>query len=128
LQPPQREFGPPFLALAATKRRTHESRFWRAVRAWVFFWKEGRKERRMGYNNPNPSQSTTLTASERAGEVRKILSLLREESAEDLERKLTDKARRFVEAKQLEMDLGGQLENISIDAYWWLVDIWAKFA
>ena len=82
----------------------------------------------MPYNNPSPHQSTTLTAVERARESRRILTMLREEPKDDLERKLTGKARGFVEAKWLEMDFGGKLESITIDQYWWLMDIWEKFA
>ena len=81
----------------------------------------------MTYNNPTPSQSTTLTASERSREARRILSMLREEREEELERKLTQKARDFIAAKWLEMDLGGQLV-ISVDQYFWLQDCWSKFA
>jgi hypothetical protein len=80
----------------------------------------------VAYNNPLPEQSTTLTAAERAAEARKILTLLREEREEDLERKLTGKAHRFVEAKWLEMDLGGQL-TISPDQLFWLRDSLEKF-
>ena len=80
----------------------------------------------MAYNNPRPEQSTTLTAAERAAEARKILTLLRGEREEDLERKLTGKAHRFVEAKWLEMDLGGQL-TISPDQLFWLRDSLEKF-
>ena len=82
----------------------------------------------MPYNNPSPSQSTTLTASERAKEARRILTMLREEPKEDLERKLTPKAKGFVEAKWMEMDFGGSLAGITIDQYFWLMDIWDKFA
>ena len=82
----------------------------------------------MPYNNPNPAQSTTLTTVERAKEARRILTMLREEPKDDLERKLTGKAKGFVEAKWLEMDFGGKLESITIDQYWWLMDIWEKFA
>lgn len=74
-----------------------------------------------------PSQSTTLTASERAKEARKILGMLREEKQEDLDAKLTRKAREFVEAKWLEMDLGGQVD-VTVNQYFWLQDMWAKFA
>jgi len=81
----------------------------------------------MTYNNPTPSQSTTLTASERSREARKILEMLREERPEDLERKLTQKARDFVQGRWLEMDLGGQL-NVTENQYWFLQDIWGKFA
>jgi hypothetical protein len=82
----------------------------------------------MPYNNPSPSQSTTLTAAERAKEARRILTMLREEPKDDLEAKLTGKARNFVESKWLEMDFGGRLEAITVDQYFWLMDIWSRFA
>jgi hypothetical protein len=85
-----------------------------------------KKESSMAYNNPNPAQSTTLTADERAAEARRILTLLREEPEDDLERKLTGKARGFIAAKWLEMDLGGQL-TISPDQLFWLRDSLEKF-
>jgi hypothetical protein len=53
----------------------------------------------MPYNNPSPSQSTTLTPAERAREARRILIMLREEPRDDLERKLTPKAKDFITAK-----------------------------
>jgi hypothetical protein len=81
----------------------------------------------MPYNNPSPSQSTTLTAAERSKEARRILEMLREEPEEDLERKLSARAQEFVSAKWLEMDLGGQL-NVTPDQYWWLQDLWSRFA
>jgi hypothetical protein len=82
----------------------------------------------MPYNNPSPSQSTTLTPAERAREARRILIMLREEPRDDLERKLTPKAKDFITAKWLEMDWGGKLEGISPDQYHWLQDIWQNFA
>ncbi|HUD74469.1 MAG TPA: hypothetical protein VMQ76_05300 [Terracidiphilus sp.] len=82
----------------------------------------------MPYNNPSPSQSTTLTPVERAKEARRILTMLREESKDDLKRKLTPKAINFVQTKWLEMDWGGKLEGISPDQYHWLQDIWQNFA
>ena len=81
----------------------------------------------MTYNNPSPSQSTTLTPAERSREARKILGLLREEDERDLYRKLTGDALRFLQAKWLEMDLGGEL-NVTPDQLLWLRDLWAKFA
>jgi len=81
----------------------------------------------MTYNNPSPSQSTTLTPAERSREARKILGLLREEDERDLYRKLTGDALRFLQAKWLEMDLGGEL-NVTPDQLLWLRDSWAKFA
>ena len=81
----------------------------------------------MTYNNPTPSQSTTLTAAERSKEARKILEMLREESDSDLERKMTRKARDFIEGRWLEMDLGGQL-NVTENMLLWLRDIWQNFA
>jgi hypothetical protein len=80
----------------------------------------------MSYNNPTPSQSTTLSAAERAAEARRLLTLLREESEEELERKLTGEARRFIAAKWMEMDLGGQL-NITPSQLFWLRDLFEKF-
>jgi hypothetical protein len=80
----------------------------------------------MAYNNPTPSQSTTLSPAERAAEARRLLTLLREEPEEELERKLTAKARRFVLSKWMEMDLGGQL-NISPSQLFWLRDLFEKF-
>lgn len=82
----------------------------------------------MTYNNPSPHQSTTLTAAERSTEARRILTMLREEPKDDLECKLTGKAKGFVESKWVEMDFGGKLENVTIDQYFWLMDIWSKFA
>jgi hypothetical protein len=82
----------------------------------------------MPHNNPTPHQSTTLTQDERSTEARRILTMLREEPKDDLERKLTGKAKSFVESKWLEMDFGGKLEHITIDQYHWLQDIWQKFA
>jgi hypothetical protein len=82
----------------------------------------------MAYNNPNPAQSTTLTANERAREARRILEMLREEDQEKVERVLTSKALGFVQSKWMEMELGGSLEGISENAYWWLQDIWSRFA
>ena len=81
----------------------------------------------MPFNNPNPSQSTTLTAEERSREARKILGLLREEDQNEVERKLTRDAMIFVRAKLLEMDWGGQL-NVTPDQLFWLRSIWDKFA
>lgn len=81
----------------------------------------------MAYNNPTPEQSTTLTASERSKEARKILEMLREEKAEDLDRNLTPKAYDFVTSKWIEMDLGGQL-NITENQLLFCRDIWSKFA
>jgi hypothetical protein len=82
----------------------------------------------MPYNNPTPHQSTTLTQAERSKEARRILTMLREESKDDLERKLTGKAKAFVEQKWFAMDLGDQLNSITIDQYFWLQSIWDKFA
>lgn len=79
------------------------------------------------YNNPTPSQSTTLTTAERAKEACRILNMLREESKDDLEAKLTPKAESFIESKWLEMDFGGKLETITIDQYFYLQDIWSRF-
>lgn len=76
---------------------------------------------------PRDCIDPVFTAAERAREARQILAALREELSEDLERKLTGKARRFLEAKWLEMDLGGRLENITVDQYWWLQDLKSKF-
>lgn len=81
----------------------------------------------MPYNNPSPHQSTTLSSTERAIEARRILTMLREEPKDDLETKLTGKAKSFVEAKWLEMDFGGKLESITVDQYFYLQDIWARF-
>jgi hypothetical protein len=81
----------------------------------------------MAYNNPSPSQSTTLTADERSREARKILTLLRNEPGEELERRLTDRALGFVQSGWLQMELGGQL-NISENQLLFLRDIWSKFA
>jgi hypothetical protein len=81
----------------------------------------------MAYNNPTPAQSTTLTAEERAKEARKILEMLHEEDQDEVERKLTGRALEFVQGKWLEMDLGGQV-NVTPNQYWWLQDIWSKFA
>jgi hypothetical protein len=82
----------------------------------------------MPYNNPTPHQSTTLTQAERSKEARRILTMLREEPKDDLETKLTGKAKSFVEQKWFAMDLGDQLNNITIDQYFWLMDIWSRFA
>ena len=83
----------------------------------------------------HPINSETLlreldlrTAAERAKEARRILTMLREEPKDDLEAKLTPKAKQFVQAQWLEMDFGGKLESITIDQYHWLQDIWEKFA
>jgi hypothetical protein len=81
----------------------------------------------MPYFNPTPSQSTTLSAAERASEARRLLTLLREEREEDLERNLTGEARRFIAAKWMELDLGGQL-NITENQLLWLRDSWSRFA
>jgi hypothetical protein len=81
----------------------------------------------MPYNNPTPSQSTTLTAAERSKEARRILEMLREEPGDDLDRKLTPRAYDFVTSKWIEMDLGGQL-NITENMLLFLRDIWGKFA
>jgi hypothetical protein len=81
----------------------------------------------MAYNNPTPSQSTTLTASERSKEARRILEMLREEKTDALESRLTSRAHDFVRSKWLEADLGGQL-NVTEAQYFWLQDIWSKFA
>lgn len=80
----------------------------------------------MTYNNPTPSQSTTLTAAERSKEARRILEMLREEDQSEVERKLTTATLGFVQAKWMEVDLGGAL-NITENQYWWLQDIWSKF-
>ena len=77
----------------------------------------------MPYNNPTPGQSTTLTSAERSSEARRILSILREESTDDLNRKLTPKALQFVKSKWLEMDWGGKLEAITPDQLFWLRDL-----
>ena len=82
----------------------------------------------MTYNNPAPHQSTTLTQAERSIEARRILTMLREEPKDDLETKLTPKAKQFVHAKWLEMDFGGKLEHITIDQHFYLQDIWSRFA
>lgn len=81
----------------------------------------------MPYNNPSPSQSTTLSAAERGREARRILTMLREEDEERLERKLSARAREFVQQKWIEMDLGGVVE-VTPDQLMWLRDIWQKFA
>jgi hypothetical protein len=81
----------------------------------------------MTYKNFSSQPTSILTASERSREARRILEMLREEDSSELERKLTDRAREFIQAKWLEMDLGGQL-NVTEAQYWWLMDSWAKFA
>ena len=81
----------------------------------------------MGYNNPAPAQSTTLAAAERSHEARRILQMLREEDQDEVKRKLTVRAREFVQEKWIEMDLGEGL-SLTENQYWWLQDIWAKFA
>jgi len=84
----------------------------------------------MPYNNPSSSQSTTLTADERSREARRILTMLRDEADRDAdawERKLTMRAKDFISSKWLEMSLGGQL-YVTENQYFWLQDIWSKFA
>lgn len=80
----------------------------------------------MPYNNPSPSQSTTLTAAERAKEARRILEMLREEDQSEVERRFTSNALSFVESKWLEMDLGGQV-NVTESQLFWLRDLKSKF-
>ena len=83
----------------------------------------------MTYNNPTPSQSTTLTASERSREARRLLEMLREEDKNNnaIQGRLTNNALGFVQARWLEMDLGGQI-NVTENQLLFLRDIWAKFA
>ena len=81
----------------------------------------------MTYNNPTPSQSTTLTAEERSREARRLLTLLREEDQSAVERKLSRNAMDLIQAKWLEMDLGGQV-NVTENQLFYLRDSWSKFA
>lgn len=81
----------------------------------------------MAYNNPTSNQSTTLTAAERSREARRILEMLREEDQSEVERRLTTNAMSLVEAKWLEMDLGGQV-GVTEGQLLFLRDIWSKFA
>jgi len=80
----------------------------------------------MAYNNPTPSQSTTLTAEERSKEARRILTMLREEDQDEVEHRLTVRALEFVQGKWLEMDLGGQV-SVTENQLFWLRDLWQKF-
>ena len=80
----------------------------------------------MAYNNPTPSQSTTLTAEERSKEAQRILTMLREEDQNEVERRLTVRALEFVQGKWLEMDLGGQV-SVTENQLFWLRDLWQKF-
>lgn len=80
----------------------------------------------MPYNSPSPSQSTTLTASERSREARRILEMLREENEQAISDKLSPRAQEFVSGKWLEMDLGGQI-NVSESQLFWLRDLKSKF-
>ena len=80
----------------------------------------------MAYNNPTPSQPTTLTAEERSKEARRILTMLREEDQDEVERRLTVRALEFVQGKWLEMDLGGQV-SVTENQLFWLRDLWQKF-
>lgn len=83
----------------------------------------------MSYNYPSPDQSSTLTATERSAEAICILNLLRKESDDDLERKLTTAVKQFLSGLWMQQDFllaGGEL-RVSVSQLLWLRDLKGKF-
>ena len=87
----------------------------------------------MPYNNPSPSQSTTLSPAERSAEARRLLRLLRDEGDDQLCARLTNSAYSFVQQQldQLELleEMGSKADLvISPNQLLYLRDLWARFA
>ena len=87
----------------------------------------------MPYNNPSPSQSTTLSPAERSAEARRLLRLLRDEGDELLVARLTNSAYAFVQQQLEQLDLLEEMGSkadlvVSISQLHWLRDLWARFA
>lgn len=88
----------------------------------------------MPYNLPNQSQSTTLTATERSVEAKRLLSLLRDEGDSVLQANLPSSAYQFVNQKLNELELLAEMGSkaelvlaVSTAQLFWLRDLWAKF-
>lgn len=83
----------------------------------------------MSYNSDGKSGST-LTLDERSRQGQRLLELLAEVDSQDLERALTQKAIGFLHDLWLQKSLlvEGQRLSLSESQYWWLQDLWSKFA
>lgn len=82
----------------------------------------------MTYNTH--SAASTLTPAERSKESLRLLDLLAEVDKDELERAITARALEFLQEKWMEQSLleKGQELRVSEQQYFWLQDLWAKFA
>lgn len=69
----------------------------------------------------------TLTADERAAEAKRLLDILGREDEEDLERRLSPAALKFLREKWVAASLGGVGVAVSEQQLLWLRDLKSKF-
>ena len=79
----------------------------------------------MTYNLFGPA--LTLTPDERAAEAKRLLEILSRETDEDLKRRLTPAALKFLQEKWVEESFGGAGVAVSEKELLWLRDLKAKF-
>lgn len=83
----------------------------------------------MPYQNFGSQPTSTLSADERAQEARRILLRLADEDEDELDRRLTDRAKEFLSQQQLTMSLlpDGVGPTVTTAQLFWLRDIAEKF-